>query len=56
MRKIYALIVGILSFAANSLGQTTVTFSTPGTSTWTVPAGVTSITVSAWEVEVREEE
>ncbi|HSK13577.1 MAG TPA: hypothetical protein VK907_10205, partial [Phnomibacter sp.] len=34
-------------FPADLLAQT-ITYSTPGTTTWTAPAGVTSIQVQAW--------
>jgi hypothetical protein len=44
----FILILFFLYSGASSVFSQTVTFSTPGTSTWTVPAGVTSITVQAW--------
>jgi hypothetical protein len=40
------LFVCLFGNAVNA--QTTVPFTTPGTSTWIVPCGVTSITVQAW--------
>ena len=43
---ITAILFILLSFI--SYTQTTTTFSTPGTFTWTVPPCVTSITVDAW--------
>lgn len=42
-----AVLLLTLFFATNSFGQTQ-TYNTQGTYTFTVPAGVTSITVSAW--------
>lgn len=41
-------ILAVLLFALGSWGQTTVAFTTPGTTTWTVPSCVTSITVQVW--------
>ncbi|OOG78800.1 T9SS sorting signal type C domain-containing protein [Flavobacterium sp. A45] len=39
----------ILLVIGNSIfAQTTVNFTTPGSNTWTVPCGVTSLTVRAW--------
>ena len=51
MKKIYTigycLLFSLISFY-NTLAQTVVPFTTPGNSFFTVPAGVYSITVSAW--------
>lgn len=41
-------IIAVLVFAFFGRGQTTVSFTTPGTYTWTVPSCVTSITVQVW--------
>ena len=44
-----AIVLGIVFLTNYSLiAQTTETFSTPGTTTWTVPACVNSITVQVW--------
>lgn len=41
--------VALWVFLAGTVeAQTTVTFTTPGTTSWTAPAGVTSATVEAW--------
>lgn len=34
--------------AGSTFGQTTITYTTPGTVTWTPPAGVTSVTLQMW--------
>ena len=47
MASFALIVIGNLFFANNSLSQIT-NYSTPGTYTFTVPAGVTSITVSCW--------
>ncbi len=41
-------IVILSLFAINGYGQTQITYDTPGPHTFTVPAGVTSITVECW--------
>lgn len=46
-RKLFAFIL-FSSFLSLLHAQTTVTLSTPGTGTWTVPCGVTSVTVEVW--------
>src|SRR5271170_7345734 len=46
-----ALSAGCVAFAMAVLGTSQVqgqTFSTPGNTTWTCPAGVTSVQVQAW--------
>ncbi len=50
MRRPAAVAISILwfSLAGTVEAQTTVTFATPGTTSWTAPAGVTSATVQAW--------
>ncbi|MFI0492196.1 glycine-rich domain-containing protein, partial [Flavobacterium sp.] len=42
------MVLFVCLFGSTINAQTTVTFTTTGTSTWTVPCGVTSITVEAW--------
>ena len=48
--KFQALAVcsALMTFATTGWGQTTETFSTAGVTSWTVPAGVTSVTVECW--------
>ncbi|MDB9960841.1 fibronectin type III domain-containing protein [Oceanihabitans sp.] len=46
--KSFALFLLLSLFSLNGFGQTTETFNAPGAATFTVPAGVTSITVDAW--------
>jgi hypothetical protein len=38
----------LFTFGNSIFAQTTVDFTTPGSATWTVPCGVTSLTVEAW--------
>jgi hypothetical protein len=45
---VFTFMIANLFFAQYGLGQGSQTFNTAGTFTFTVPAGVTSITVSAW--------
>ncbi|OAB26620.1 Por secretion system C-terminal sorting domain-containing protein [Flavobacterium fryxellicola] len=42
------LVIALLSFVLQGYSQASETFSTAGTSTFTVPAGVTSINIEAW--------
>ena len=38
----------VFMFGNSIFAQTTVNLTTPGSATWTVPCGVTSLTVEAW--------
>ncbi|MEP7108436.1 MAG: carboxypeptidase-like regulatory domain-containing protein [Ferruginibacter sp.] len=38
----------LMCFAGSIFGQTVVTYSTPGTTTWICPVGVTSVTLKLW--------
>ncbi len=42
------VMLALAALPARPASAFTVTFSTPGTTTWTVPAGVTSVTVEVW--------
>jgi hypothetical protein len=46
--KLLSFLVSFILWAINGKAQTTVPFTTAGTTTWTVPQGVTSIQVEAW--------
>ncbi|MBK7696895.1 MAG: hypothetical protein IPI30_22055 [Saprospiraceae bacterium] len=46
MKTLYAIMLWIVLFATIGNGQITETFTS--STTWTVPAGVTSITVKVW--------
>ena len=46
--KFHVTLLFIYFFGIHLNAQTTLPFITPGTTTWTVPACVTSITVQAW--------
>ncbi|WP_264520913.1 beta strand repeat-containing protein [Flavobacterium sp. N1994] len=48
MKKIYVILVLVLFLPVCFYSQTTVTLTSPGTSSFTVPAGVTSLTVECW--------
>ncbi|MGA8006666.1 MAG: hypothetical protein WCA17_11240, partial [Burkholderiales bacterium] len=50
MRRSAAVTIPVLWFllAGTVEAQTTVTFTTAGTTSWTAPAGVTSATIQAW--------
>ena len=43
-----AICAALMTFATTGWGQTTNTFTTAGSSNWTCPAGVTSVTVECW--------
>ena len=48
MQTVTRALLLILALLAGPAGAQTDTFSTPGTTSWTAPAGVTSATVEAW--------
>jgi hypothetical protein len=46
--KVITTVLFLLALGGVAFGQTVETFSTPGAGNWTVPCGVTSITVQIW--------